>query len=191
MSLRRCHSSFTTYLKTYWADGFRDRASFRGVREFFRTHLSLFDYELGIQKTRETPVLTQINYKRMLVTYEAIEEELSTRHQDEWGNTDLDSILPSHLGANVVAIFNTAFLGFMKFRRDWRFDFGAVIHEDQMQHDCSIIETIAQLPIWNKFKSWFDIAKDYRQHNKIAWNAITNKFERYTSSHTHLTANTA
>ncbi len=185
-------STFATkYLKTFWGAGFCGRASFRGVREYFRTNLSLFDYQPGIQKTRNTPQITQINYKRMLIAYEAIEEELSARHQDQFGHTNLEAILPSHMGANVVALFNSTFIGFLKFRRNWRFDFGAVIQEDQMQHDQSLIPKATQLPMQQKFKSWAEIAADYRRKHHIAWNPFSGQFERYNLFPTSLIPNTA
>ncbi|BAT56559.1 hypothetical protein NOS3756_55710 (plasmid) [Nostoc sp. NIES-3756] len=41
------------------------------------------------------------------------------------------------------------------------------------------------------FKSWFDIAKDYRRKYQVAWNAMTNQFEHFSASPIHSKANTA
>jgi hypothetical protein len=127
----------------------------------------------------------------MLIAYEAIEEELSARHKDEFGHTNLSAILPPHMGANVVALFNSAFMGFLKFRRDWRFDFGAVIQEDQMQHDQSLVAKATQIPMQQKFKSWADIAAEHRRKHPVTWNPFSGQFERYSRTPISLIPNTA
>ncbi|MBU7584144.1 MAG: hypothetical protein KAF91_14735 [Nostoc sp. TH1S01] len=112
------------YLSQYWGISCT-RRSYWGVREFFRNYLSLFDFEPGIYQTRAIPIYKQINFRRMLLVYEVLEEELNERNKGD--------LLPEHLGSNVVHIYNAVFLGYFKYRRNWRFDYGAVIHEETMQ----------------------------------------------------------
>lgn len=112
------------YLSEHWNVSC-DRRSYWGVREFFRNYLILFDFQPGVFQTRKISLFKQINYRRMLLTYEVLEEELNERSKHD--------LLPEHLGSNVVNIYNAVFLGFLKYRRKWKFDFGAPIHEDSMQ----------------------------------------------------------
>lgn len=113
------------YLSKHWHISCT-RRSYWGVREFFRNYLSLFDFEPGIYQTRQISLYKQINYRRILLAYEVLEESLNEREKSD--------LLPEHLGSNVVNIYNAVFLGYLKYRRNWRFDLGAPIHEETMQH---------------------------------------------------------
>ncbi|RUR74925.1 hypothetical protein PCC6912_51030 [Chlorogloeopsis fritschii PCC 6912] len=114
------------YFKRYWPQACHSRRIFRLCRDFFRC-LGIMDCEPGIARTREIPVTRQINLKRMLILYEVVEDELRARGKED--------LLPKHNGANVIRIFDAVFDGVAKFRRpDWKFDLGAYIHQEQLDH---------------------------------------------------------
>ncbi|MBD2359464.1 hypothetical protein H6G41_33670 [Tolypothrix sp. FACHB-123] len=147
------------YLKKYWGISCAKR-SYYGVREFCRNYLLLFDFNPGEYQTRKIPRFRQINYRRLLLTYEVLEEELNEREKCD--------LLPEHLGSNVVKIYNAVFLGFLRYRSKWRFDLGAVICEDEMQRP---INREIEKPSIREFgnKSWSDITKKVLDQNTQSW----------------------
>lgn len=161
------------YMVRHWPNVSFCRSSILNLREYLRSELSLFDFEPGIARTRATPQITQINYKRMLLTYEALENELAYRFPDN----EHYKMLPKHKGGNVVKIFDCVFMGYFKYRRNWRLDSGAVIHEEAIAFRNTLVNW-AYTP-WTKLKSWGEILKT--KVNK-AWNEQTQRFEEYRRS---------
>jgi len=160
------------YLSKHWGISCT-RHSYWGVREFFRNYLSLFDFEPGIYQTRQIPVYKQINYRRMLLVYEVLEEELNEQDKRE--------LLPEHLGCNVVIIYNAVFLGYLKYRREWRFDLGAPIHEDSMQRPINEDIKKPKIRVFGR-KSWSELtgkAWDSVNHCWIPWFRTKDELDSY------------
>jgi len=153
-----------TYLNKYW--GFSPvRRTYWGTLEFFRNYLSLFDFERGIYQTRKLTHYKQINYRRLLLTYEVLEEELHSREKHD--------LLPKHLGTNVVHLYNAVFLGYRKYRRNWRPDLGAPIHEESLQRPIyKDIQKPKVRTVGNK--SWSDITGKVWDSTTQSWVVVFN-----------------
>lgn len=116
-----------SYLKEHWPKACSSDVKIRKMRRFMRDRLELFtftDQQNGaIAKTKTPPTFRNVSLQRMLIAFEQVEKILIDGAIVPEGiapgsEEALKQVLPEHLGAFTICMFNEVFAGVASFRRE-------------------------------------------------------------------------